>query len=88
MYKERHDFLKALADRMNNGLQKLNEASEVVQQLSLELAQKDKDLAVANTKAEEVLKEVDNASSIYLSLFAFKFIFFWVIFLILARTSI
>ncbi len=58
VYSERHTHIKALADRMNNGLQKLNEASEAVQQLSIELAQKEKELAIANEKAENVLKQV------------------------------
>lgn len=47
-----------LANRMNIGLDKLMEASKSVEQLSKELAVKEKELAVATLKADKVLKEV------------------------------
>ena len=40
------------------GLDKLNEASESVAQLSIELVGKEKELAVSSDKAEKVLAEV------------------------------
>ena len=47
-----------LAERMNTGLDKLVEASESVSKLSVELVEKEKELVVANAKAEKVLAEV------------------------------
>ena len=43
---------------MNTGLKKLIDATMSVNELSKELMVKEKDLAVANVKAEEVLKTV------------------------------
>ena len=43
---------------MNTGLEKLIEAGESVSELKRELAVKEQELAVANDKAEKVLKEV------------------------------
>ncbi|XP_064640332.1 dynein axonemal heavy chain 5-like isoform X2 [Lineus longissimus] len=58
VYADKRAEIGELANRMNTGLDKLIEASESVAELSIELAVKEKDLAVANTKAEAVLKEV------------------------------
>jgi hypothetical protein len=54
-------------------LKKLIEATESVNQLSKELLVKEKDLAVANVKAEEVLK---NVKYLIFFLMSFYFIYF------------
>ena len=58
IYSEKKKEIGTLAERMNTGLKKLIEATESVNQLSKELLVKEKDLAIANIKAEEVLKSV------------------------------
>ena len=56
LYGKKHGEIDELAGRMNTGLEKLIEASASVDQLSKELAVKEKELAVANKKADKVCK--------------------------------
>ncbi|XP_030652607.1 dynein heavy chain 8, axonemal [Nomascus leucogenys] len=58
IYAEKVKFINEQAERMNIGLDKLMEASESVAKLSQDLAVKEKELAVASIKADEVLAEV------------------------------
>ncbi|XP_031820772.1 dynein heavy chain 8, axonemal isoform X3 [Sarcophilus harrisii] len=58
IYAEKLKYINDQAERMNIGLNKLMEASESVAQLSQDLAVKEKELAVASVKADEVLAEV------------------------------
>ncbi|XP_074645893.1 dynein axonemal heavy chain 5-like [Tubulanus polymorphus] len=58
IYSQKHEEIGVLASRMNTGLKKLIEASESVNELSKELAVKEKELAVASKKADQVLAEV------------------------------
>jgi hypothetical protein len=54
LYSQKHAEINEMASRMNTGLEKLIEASESVDKLSKELAVKEKELAVANVKADKV----------------------------------
>ncbi|NWR97434.1 DYH5 protein, partial [Motacilla alba] len=58
IYKEKFVSLGSLSERMRTGLAKLMEAEVSVNQLSKELVMKEKDLAIASKKADEVLLEV------------------------------
>ena len=54
VYSEKFSEIGELAQRMNTGLDKLQEASESVAALSKELAVKEKELAVASEDADKV----------------------------------
>ncbi|XP_074805212.1 dynein axonemal heavy chain 8 [Natator depressus] len=58
VYSEKLGNINEQAERMQIGLAKLMEASESVAKLSLELAMKEKELALASVKADKVLAEV------------------------------
>ncbi|NXI42561.1 DYH8 protein, partial [Galbula dea] len=58
VYTEKLENINEQFERMQIGLSKLMEASESVAKLSEELAVKEKELAVASVKADEVLAEV------------------------------
>ncbi|XP_052061669.1 dynein axonemal heavy chain 8-like [Mytilus californianus] len=58
VYTVKHAEIGEMARRMNTGLEKLIEASVSVDALSKELVVKEKELAVANVKADKVLAEV------------------------------
>ncbi|XP_051871749.1 dynein axonemal heavy chain 5 [Pristis pectinata] len=58
IYREKFAHVEMLSDRMKTGLAKLMEAEVSVNELSKELVIKEKDLAVASKKADEVLQEV------------------------------
>ena len=54
IYAVQHASIGDLAHRMNTGLDKLIEATQSVDQLSKDLVIKEKELAVANKKADQV----------------------------------
>ncbi|XP_069769396.1 dynein axonemal heavy chain 5 isoform X5 [Narcine bancroftii] len=58
IYGEKFAHVEMLSDRMKTGLAKLMEAEVSVNELSKQLVIKEKDLAVASKKADEVLQEV------------------------------
>ncbi|XP_061847250.1 dynein axonemal heavy chain 8 isoform X2 [Colius striatus] len=62
VYTEKLENINEQAERMQIGLSKLMEASESVAKLSQELAVKEKELAVASVKADEVLAEVTESA--------------------------
>uniref|UniRef100_A0A8C0GRB0 Uncharacterized protein n=1 Tax=Chelonoidis abingdonii TaxID=106734 RepID=A0A8C0GRB0_CHEAB len=58
IYREKFAYVGNLSDRMKTGLAKLMEAEVSVNQLSKELAVKERDLAVASERADGVLLDV------------------------------
>jgi dynein heavy chain len=60
IYAERSGHFFDLAQRMNTGLEKLIEATVSVDALSKELVVKEKELEVANKKADQVTHLVDS----------------------------
>ncbi|XP_065179973.1 dynein axonemal heavy chain 5-like [Sycon ciliatum] len=62
VYTEKHSAIGLLAERMQTGLDKLTEAGHSVAKLSKELVVKEKELAIASTKAEKVLSEVTESA--------------------------
>ncbi|KFB36573.1 AGAP007675-PA-like protein [Anopheles sinensis] len=58
IYRQKHENIAVLAGRMQTGLVKLIEAAESVDVLRLELAEKEKEIVVANRAAELVLTSV------------------------------
>ncbi|PAA83928.1 hypothetical protein BOX15_Mlig010548g3 [Macrostomum lignano] len=58
IYTDKLQHYQGLAARMDSGLEKLLEAQDSVKVLSEELVVKEKELAIANREAEEVLKQV------------------------------
>ncbi|XP_028852845.1 dynein heavy chain 5, axonemal [Denticeps clupeoides] len=58
IYTDKIAYVGMLADRMKTGLNKLMEAEQSVNQLSKELAVKERELEVASQKADGVLQEV------------------------------
>ena len=62
VYSRKHDEIGDMSIRMDSGLEKLPEAAESVAILSEELKVMEKELEVANQKAEKVLVEVTEAA--------------------------
>ena len=58
IYGSKRQEIGLLAERMNTGLKKLVEATQSVNELAKELVVKEKELAVASKKADEVLADV------------------------------
>ena len=58
VYSRKEEEIGEMSSRMNSGLEKLHEASKAVEVLKEELAVMEKDLQIANQKAEKVLIEV------------------------------
>jgi len=58
IYDAKRSEIGQLAQRMNTGLKKLIDATQSVNELSKQLAAKEKELEVASRKADEVLADV------------------------------
>nr|VZI35563.1 unnamed protein product [Spirometra erinaceieuropaei] len=58
IYEEQHANVNNLIGRLDSGLKKLEEAQVSIAKLSVELVEKEKELAVANAEAEVVLADV------------------------------
>ena len=58
VYAKKEEEIGEMSTRMNQGLEKLHEASKAVELLKEELAAMEKELLIANQKAEKVLVEV------------------------------
>ena len=58
VYAKKEEEIGEMSQRMNQGLEKLHEASKAVELLKEELAAMEKELLIANQKAEKVLVEV------------------------------
>ena len=58
------DEVKLLADKINTGLSKLFDAKADVKNMQVELTQKNKDLAVAQKDAADLLKEISASTAI------------------------
>lgn len=58
IYSQKINEIQMMAKRMNDGLKRLVEAEKAVVQMREELTYKEKELDVANKKADEVLKDV------------------------------
>ncbi|BES88501.1 dynein heavy chain [Nesidiocoris tenuis] len=63
IYSQRNNEIKKMRVQMTTGLNKLAEAAESVVRLKAELIEGEKDIAIANAKAEEILKEVTAAAA-------------------------
>ena len=63
VYTRKQEEIGDMSSRMDNGLVKLLEAAESVAELSKELTVMEKELEVANQKADKVLVEVTTAAS-------------------------
>ncbi|CAF0752391.1 unnamed protein product [Didymodactylos carnosus] len=59
IYSEKRKDIGKLAERMNTGLKKLIEAADQVRELAKELEVKEKELLVANQKADLVMQDVN-----------------------------
>ncbi|CAF0945608.1 unnamed protein product [Adineta steineri] len=59
IYTEKRKEIGKMADRMNTGLKKLISAAEEVRELAKELEGKEKELVVANEKADLVMQDVN-----------------------------
>ena len=64
LYADKLAEVKTLADKINSGLTKLFDAKADVKTMQIDLTQKNKDLAVAQADAAELLKEISASTAI------------------------